>query len=354
MLADPLPGYEIYCTATRNCVSSTQPNPWIAFGGTSAATPLLAGGLALVDQDLRLHGQTDLGFVNPLLYSARRSSFGRHHPHRRRHRHNDISSELFGRALGCCTARTGYDEASGLGSVNLSGLAAIARARVSKQITVSLTRPPSRARSPPATCSRPSPASGELPDRRLRPHPDRPRVQAAHRLLDRLRVSRRRRHDRHPLGGSTRNAISTALLPPRRLVATIRGRSSTSTAIGGGRQRAAAVIPGLSTGSAGWGRSRGVGRGWVCHQRRVRCERVRQTRRGGGGCVTSVAPAATCATNPALGTPVRLGQPAQASVDLSSAPDHRLAVGVLALVVEHLALLGPGELLDRAPGPGRR
>ncbi|MGH2908528.1 MAG: S53 family peptidase, partial [Solirubrobacteraceae bacterium] len=224
MLADPLPGYEIYCTATRNCVSSTQPNPWIAFGGTSAATPLLAGGLALVDQDLRLHGQTDLGFVNPLLYSTRRSSSAATTLTDVITGTNDISGELFGRALGCCTARTGYDEASGLGSVNLSGLAAVARARVSKQITVSLTLPsqprPFAAGHLLATVS----CSGECLMGAFAHiqigHASKPLTaySTAYEL-----ISRRRRTIDIPLGGSTRNAISTALLRHERVVATIRG-----------------------------------------------------------------------------------------------------------------------------------
>jgi len=141
MLADPLPGYEIYCTATTDCISSTQPNPWIAFGGTSAATPLLAGGIALVDEDLRLHGQENVGFVNPLLYATARSTTAATTLSDVISGSNDISAQLFGRALGCCTARTGYDEASGLGSVNLAGLDAVARARVAKQVVVGLTLP---------------------------------------------------------------------------------------------------------------------------------------------------------------------------------------------------------------------
>ena len=43
--------------ATGDCVTNANPNPWQTVGGTSAATPLLAGGLALVDQQLRLNGR---------------------------------------------------------------------------------------------------------------------------------------------------------------------------------------------------------------------------------------------------------------------------------------------------------
>ena len=58
LLSDPLPGYAVYCTATE-CAQGGGPGPWIAVGGTSAATPLLAGGFALVDQVLRLHRQAE-------------------------------------------------------------------------------------------------------------------------------------------------------------------------------------------------------------------------------------------------------------------------------------------------------
>jgi hypothetical protein len=99
--------------------------PWLTVGGTSAATPLLAGGVALVDQVLRAHGKADVGLANPLLYllggsSARRTVFsdvisiG-----------NDVGPFLPGGTgpLGCCTAKVGYDEASGWGSVDLAHLA---------------------------------------------------------------------------------------------------------------------------------------------------------------------------------------------------------------------------------------
>ncbi len=144
MLSDPLPGYEIYCTAKTTCVTPTQPSPWISFGGTSAATPLLAGGLALVDQDLRLHGQKDVGFLNPLLYGTARTATAGTTLSDVTSGSNDLSQALFGRELGCCTARPGYDEASGLGSVNLSGLDALARARVARQVSVGVSLPAQR------------------------------------------------------------------------------------------------------------------------------------------------------------------------------------------------------------------
>jgi len=224
MLADPLPGYEIYCTATTNCVSASQPNPWISFGGTSAATPLLAGGLALVDQELRQHGQTDLGFVNPLLYSTVHGSSAASALADVISGDNDISGELFGRALGCCAARTGYDAASGLGSVNLAGLAAVARARVSKRISVGLTLPaqprPLAARHLLATVS----CSGEClmgAYARIQLGGS-PRMLTAYSTAYEL-ISRRRRTIQIPLGSALRSAIASALARHERVVATIYG-----------------------------------------------------------------------------------------------------------------------------------
>ena len=46
--------------------------PWGEFGGTSAGTPLLAGGLALIDEGLRKNGRQDIGLANPLLLQGRR------------------------------------------------------------------------------------------------------------------------------------------------------------------------------------------------------------------------------------------------------------------------------------------
>lgn len=127
MLADVAPGYAFYCSASA-CVAGSQP-PWQSVGGTSAATPLLAGGLALVDQQLRDAGRAQLGLANPLLYALGRSradstkvfydvlAFG-----------NDVGQYIPGNgaALGCCAAGPGYDEASGWGSVDLANFAALA------------------------------------------------------------------------------------------------------------------------------------------------------------------------------------------------------------------------------------
>ncbi len=144
MLADIVPGYAVYCSAPGDCVNTMNPNPWQTVGGTSAATPLFAGGLALVDQELRLNGRPDIGLVNPLLYMIGRSrvlrpdvfsdvlSFA-----------NDVGPFIAGnhKPLGCCTAGPGFDRASGWGSVNLRGLAAAAVLLTPPRLGLSLPRP---------------------------------------------------------------------------------------------------------------------------------------------------------------------------------------------------------------------
>jgi subtilase family serine protease len=124
MLADLAPGYEIFCSAkSQPC----DPNHgWLAIGGTSAGTPLLAGGIALVDQAMRRARRSSIGSANPLLYEiAKSSSAGAVF--------SDVtagSNDLFateGDPLGCCDATAGYDDASGIGQVNVDALMAAAR-----------------------------------------------------------------------------------------------------------------------------------------------------------------------------------------------------------------------------------
>jgi kumamolisin len=141
MLADIQPGFAIYCSASQDCVDSHNPDPWTTVGGTSAATPLLAGGFALVDQRLQAAGRADLGLVNPLLYKLGRSS-------ERAAVFSDVtigSNDVFpfagGKALGCCNAGAGFDEASGWGSVNVTNFAAVAATRQPKLVHFSLTLP---------------------------------------------------------------------------------------------------------------------------------------------------------------------------------------------------------------------
>ncbi|MGH2859416.1 MAG: S53 family peptidase [Solirubrobacteraceae bacterium] len=143
MLADVAPGYEIYCTTGGDCGGS-RGNPWTQVGGTSAAAPLLAGGLALVDQELRTHGRQDLGLINPLLYQIAGAPFAAKVLSDVTVNDNDLGPSVAGHPFGCCTAGPGYDDASGLGSVDLGALAFIAGASVPKVVAVGLGLPRQR------------------------------------------------------------------------------------------------------------------------------------------------------------------------------------------------------------------
>jgi kumamolisin len=144
MLADLLPGYAIYCTAQPDCISAESTNPWQRVGGTSAGTPLLAGGVAIIDEMLKAAHRENLGLLNPLLYKVGGSSADAGVFYDVTSGSNDIGPFIpggTGAPLGCCTATVGYDEASGWGSVNIAGLAQQALALVPKTVKVSLSLP---------------------------------------------------------------------------------------------------------------------------------------------------------------------------------------------------------------------
>jgi kumamolisin len=107
--ADASPGYAIICShSVQGCGPS--PGQSIAFvGGTSAATPLVAGMIALWDQKAAQSGWPRPGFVPPLLYSIARNDPGSF---------LDITlgTNVVFDGVSCCTAGQGYDMASGLGS----------------------------------------------------------------------------------------------------------------------------------------------------------------------------------------------------------------------------------------------
>ncbi len=144
MLADVAPGYEIFCTAKSDCIGKGHESPWTQVGGTSAAAPLLAGGLALVDQALRKAHRQDLGLANPLLYGIDHSPSGPSVISDIVANNNDLGPSLIGRPFGCCTAAAGFDEASGLGSVNLASLALVAGTVVPPIVNVGLSVPAQR------------------------------------------------------------------------------------------------------------------------------------------------------------------------------------------------------------------
>ena len=142
LLADLAPGYEIFCTSKPQPCAS---HGWLFIGGTSAGTPLLAGGVALADQALRQTGHSGLGFVNPLLYSIASSNAALAAPVTATSVFSDVTSgsnDLWatrGTPLGCCTAIAGYDDASGLGEINVANLTAAAQTLEPALATVSAT-----------------------------------------------------------------------------------------------------------------------------------------------------------------------------------------------------------------------
>ena len=85
----------------------------VQVGGTSAATPLWAGTMALIDQDLRKHGLREAGFANPALYWIGQNS-NKLNP---RPFHDVIQGNNLGYDAG-----TGWDFATGWGSMDAAGL----------------------------------------------------------------------------------------------------------------------------------------------------------------------------------------------------------------------------------------
>ena len=115
--ADESPGYAIVCSSgVQGCPKS--PQQGITFvGGTSASTPLVAGMIALWNQQAKQQGLPRPGFVPPMIYATAKSNPGAF---------IDITqgtNALFGGS--CCPARPGYDLATGLGSPMANQIAAL-------------------------------------------------------------------------------------------------------------------------------------------------------------------------------------------------------------------------------------
>ena len=146
MLADTSPGYAIYCTAKGDCQDAPPAGPWGEFGGTSAGTPLLAGGLAVIDEALRKNGRQDIGLANPLFYKIAGSPSGPQVFKDVVTGNNDLFAVVTNGAktVGCCTAGPGFDAASGLGGVILSNLSLAAGEIVHKLVNVSMSLPTQR------------------------------------------------------------------------------------------------------------------------------------------------------------------------------------------------------------------
>ena len=105
--ADESPGYPIVCSkGVQGCSGSGQS---IAFvGGTSAAAPLVAGMIALWNQQAQRSGRPRPGFVAPLLYRlAQREPAAFVDV-------TESTNAIFGGS--CCPARPGFDTATGWGS----------------------------------------------------------------------------------------------------------------------------------------------------------------------------------------------------------------------------------------------
>ena len=132
-LADVTPGYALYCpAAVCGSIPGQQFPGWTAIGGTSAATPLTAGGIALLNESARRHGQENLGFLNPLLYRLGQSPLRSEVFWGVRHGNNDLGKIIptgagGGEPLGCCHAHRGFDLANGWGSPDLPALDRAAR-----------------------------------------------------------------------------------------------------------------------------------------------------------------------------------------------------------------------------------
>jgi subtilase family serine protease len=97
------------------------------YGGTSFATPMWAGYVALVNQQLAANGEPTIGFINPTIYSQSvTSAYGSEF--------HDITSGT----SGSYSAVTGYDLVTGWGSPNGTGLInALAPTSTSPTFTIS-------------------------------------------------------------------------------------------------------------------------------------------------------------------------------------------------------------------------
>lgn len=129
-LADVAPGYAYYCS--RSACRDHSGAAWFSLGGTSAATPLLAGGVALANQAAAERGQGNLGLINPLLYGIGKGPDAGSVFRDVTEGDNDTGVMIppgqggTGR-LGCCDAKRGYDLATGWGSVDVAALSGAAR-----------------------------------------------------------------------------------------------------------------------------------------------------------------------------------------------------------------------------------
>ncbi len=116
--ADPNNGYLIYCSATQAGCDPVR--PWNSIGGTSAASPMWAAVMAMVNEMSVRQGGFNIGFVNPLLYQIARDAtkYGNSF-----HDVTTNNNDYNGSNGGKYPALSGYDMATGLGSYKAYNLA---------------------------------------------------------------------------------------------------------------------------------------------------------------------------------------------------------------------------------------
>lgn len=103
-------------TGAGPCPPTSASWPYLSVAGTSFAAPLLAGGIALANQRVAQAGQPPVGFINPLLYARAASAL------------NDVTTgdnDVFNTGR-CCFAGPGFDQATGLGTVDVGRFASVA------------------------------------------------------------------------------------------------------------------------------------------------------------------------------------------------------------------------------------
>jgi subtilase family serine protease len=114
--ADPNTGYLVYYNGSGQ--NATAPQGWQGVGGTSAAAPVWAALLALIDASAACGG-SPVGFANPALYKAAATGYANDF--------TDVTSgnnDFTGTNGGMYGAGVGYDMATGLGTPNATALAA--------------------------------------------------------------------------------------------------------------------------------------------------------------------------------------------------------------------------------------
>ncbi len=107
--ADPATGYAVYCTVSA---AGCPPTGNVTVGGTSAAAPLWAGSMAMINNYLQSQNKPVAGFVSPKLYALANSQ--QQYPP-----FHDVTS---GNNL-YYPATAGYDEGSGIGSPDIYNIA---------------------------------------------------------------------------------------------------------------------------------------------------------------------------------------------------------------------------------------